>query len=52
MNPIETLHHAVLSGDAKTARRVTEEALQAGVPAVSLVSEAMVPAMNEAGRRF
>ncbi|MCC6231024.1 MAG: corrinoid protein [Verrucomicrobiales bacterium] len=42
----------MLSGDAKTARRVTEEALQAGVPAVSLVSEAMVPAMNEAGRRF
>lgn len=52
MTPIESLHHAVLHGDAKTARAVTEAALHAGEDALRLVTEGMVPAMDEAGRRF
>ena len=52
MTPIESLHAAVLRGDAKSARAVTEEALRAGENALRLVTEGMVPAMDEAGRRF
>lgn len=52
MTPIESLHHAVLHGDAPTARAVTEAALRTGEDALRLVTEGMVPAMDEAGRRF
>lgn len=52
MTIIETLHHAVLNGDAQTARQATENALASGVDALQLVTEGMVPAMDEAGRRF
>lgn len=52
MTNIESLHQAVLNGDAKTAKAVTEVALREGEDALRLVGEAMVPAMNEAGRRF
>ncbi len=52
MTPIECLFKAVIDGDAKTARIVTADALQAGVPALDLVMEGMMPAMDEAGRRF
>jgi len=47
-----SLYQAVLSGDAKTARTTTEQALAAGVPPMTLVQEFMVPAMAEVGRRF
>jgi 5-methyltetrahydrofolate--homocysteine methyltransferase len=52
MRDLKLLYTAVLEGDAKTARDVTAEALEAGVDPQKLVSEFMIPAMDEAGRRF
>lgn len=52
MQDPKLLFTAVLEGDAVTAKRVTEEALTAGVDPQKLVSDYMIPAMDEAGRRF
>ena len=52
MTDLQTLHQAVLNGDAKTAKAVTEAALAAGVEPLKLVQEYMMPAMAEVGRRF
>lgn len=52
MEDLKQLYDAVLRGDAKTAHSVTERALAAGVEAIKLVNEFMVPAMDEVGRRF
>ncbi len=52
MQDLKALHDAVLSGDARSAREITEKALAAGVPPLRLVNEFMVPAMDEVGRRF
>jgi 5-methyltetrahydrofolate--homocysteine methyltransferase len=49
---LQQLYDAVLTGDAKTARSVTEQALSAGVEPLKLVQDYMVPAMAEVGRRF
>ncbi|MFO0788204.1 MAG: corrinoid protein [Pirellulales bacterium] len=46
------LYEAVLAGDLKTAVEVTREALAAGVDPQQLVTEQMIPAMDEVGRRF
>jgi len=52
MADLQKLYTAVLEGDAKTSAALTAEALEAGAEPMSLVTEAMVPAMDEAGRRF
>jgi 5-methyltetrahydrofolate--homocysteine methyltransferase len=52
MQDLRQLHSAVLTGDAKAARSITEQALQEGVDPLKLVNELMVPAMDEVGRRF
>ena len=52
MQDLKLLYDAILSGDAKTARSFTEQALAAGVEPLKLVNESMVPAMDEVGRRF
>ena len=52
MIELKKLHDAVLNGDAKTARAVTEAALAEGVEPMKLVQEYMMPAMAEVGRRF
>jgi corrinoid protein of di/trimethylamine methyltransferase len=41
-----------LNGDPKTSVSVTREALAAGVDPMELITGYMVPAMDEAGRRF
>lgn len=46
------LYDAILNGDAKTAVAVTKEALAENVDPMELVSKSMIPAMDEAGRRF
>ncbi len=50
-NP-KQLFDAVVNGDAQTARTLTEQALGAGAMPLTLVNDAMMPAMAEVGRRF
>ena len=52
MNDLNSLHDAILTGNDKNARAITEKALAAKVEPLKLVQEYMVPAMNEVGRRF
>jgi len=52
MQDVKQLYTAVLEGDARLAKSVTEQALAAGVDPQTLVTEQMIPAMAEAGRRF
>ncbi len=52
MSDLSKLYDAILSGDNKTAVAVTKQALDAGVNPLDIVNNYMVPAMDEAGRRF
>jgi len=52
MVDLQQLHEAILNGDAKTAAAVAQAALAQNVPALELIQTAMVPAMDEVGRRF
>jgi 5-methyltetrahydrofolate--homocysteine methyltransferase len=49
---IQRLHDAILEGDAKGAVAATQQALGEGAAAMDLVTQAMIPAMDEVGRRF
>lgn len=51
-NELKQLFEAVLHGNAKTARAVTEKALAEGVDPQRLVTEYMIPAMDEVGKKF
>ncbi|MGD0680931.1 MAG: corrinoid protein [Terracidiphilus sp.] len=46
------LYDAILNGDAKKAHAATQAALDAGAAPLQLISETMVPAMDEVGRLF
>jgi methylmalonyl-CoA mutase cobalamin-binding domain/chain len=52
MPDLKQLHDAVLAGDAKTAKAVTEAALAENIEPMKLVQDFMMPAMAEVGRRF
>lgn len=52
MPDLKALTDAVLKGDAKASKTLTEDALKAGVEPLALLNEHLVPAMNEVGRRF
>lgn len=52
MQDLKALHEAVLNGNAKAAKAVTEAALAQGAAPLTLVQEYMMPAMSEVGRRF
>ncbi len=52
MSDFKALSEAVIQGDDKTARAITEKALADGVDPLALVNDFMVPAMDEVGRRF
>lgn len=52
MTDLKQLHDAVVAGDAKTARAITEQALKENVDPLKLVTDFMAPAMGEVGRRF
>ena len=49
---IAVLRQAVIDGQAKEAAAATERALAEGLPPRTLVDEALIPAMDEAGRLF
>jgi 5-methyltetrahydrofolate--homocysteine methyltransferase len=48
----QALYTAVLEGDAPTAKRLTQEAIEAGADPQALLTGSMIPAMDEVGRRF
>ena len=49
---LDKLYEAVLTGDAPMALEITQAALAADVDPQALVTERMIPAMDEVGRRF
>jgi 5-methyltetrahydrofolate--homocysteine methyltransferase len=52
MQDFKRLYDAILNGDAKNAKLITEQALASGTDPMSLVQAGMVPAMAEVGKRF
>lgn len=52
MSDLSKLYEAILTGDSKSAVAITKEALAAGTDPLEIVNGQMVPAMDEAGRRF
>ena len=46
------LYDAIVNGNAKKAHAATQAAIDAGVEPMTLISESMVPAMDEVGRLF
>lgn len=49
---LEQLFEAILNGDDKIAAAATHEALAVGTQPMEIITQYMVPAMAEAGRRF
>jgi 5-methyltetrahydrofolate--homocysteine methyltransferase len=52
MRPWQDLFDAILNGQAPKAHDATKAALEAGAAPMQLISEAMIPAMDEVGRLF
>jgi len=52
MHDLKKLYDAVLEGNMAAARAAAEQALADGVAPQQLVTECVIPAMNEVGRRF
>jgi corrinoid protein of di/trimethylamine methyltransferase len=52
MEELSKLYDAILVGNFKAAREVTEKALAAGTDPQDLVQKYMIPAMDEVGRRY
>jgi len=52
MEDLKKMYDAILTGNFKAAREITQQALDAGVDPQVLVQEQMIPAMGEVGRRY
>src|SRR5579871_6699706 len=52
MLDLQMLYTAVLEGDAKTTRTLTQQALDTGVDPQELLDRYLIPAMDEVGQRF
>jgi corrinoid protein of di/trimethylamine methyltransferase len=52
MSDLSQLYEAILSGDSKSSVAITKEALDAGADPLEIVNAHMIPAMDEAGKRF
>jgi 5-methyltetrahydrofolate--homocysteine methyltransferase len=52
MTQSKELYDAVLNGDARKAHAATQAAIEAGTGPMTLITESMVPAMDEVGRLF
>ncbi|MGI9427640.1 MAG: corrinoid protein [Bythopirellula sp.] len=49
---LEQLYEAILNGDAGSAAEITQQAIDAEMDPQVLITERMIPAMDEVGRRF
>jgi corrinoid protein of di/trimethylamine methyltransferase len=52
MDDIKPLYEAIVNGDARAAKTITDKALAAGMEPMKIVTDYMVPAMSEVGTRF
>ena len=52
MQHLKPLYEAILNGDVKTARALTEQAINAGIDPAKLIQDYMMPAMRAVGQRF
>ncbi len=52
MADLKQLFEAILNGDAKISASVTREALASGIEPMELITNYMIPAMDEVGKRF
>jgi 5-methyltetrahydrofolate--homocysteine methyltransferase len=52
MSVINELYDAILVGDARKAHSATQAGIDAGLGAMDLIQQSMVPAMDEVGRLF
>lgn len=52
MPDLTKLYEVILNGDGKSAVAITKKALEEGADPLEIVNEHMIPAMDEAGRRF
>ena len=52
MEGLKELYDAIVTGNAKSAKALTENALAEGVDAQVLIDKYMIPAMDEVGRLF
>jgi len=52
MEDLKKMYDAILNGNFKAAREITQQALAAGVDPQALVQQQMIPAMDEVGRRY
>ena len=52
MSDFGGLYDAILKGDQKTSVALTKQALEEGVEPLDLIHRYMIPAMDEAGKRF
>jgi len=52
MAELEQLHDAILDGDDKTSAQLTKQAMDEGIDPLELITQWMIPAMDEVGRRF
>lgn len=52
MADLQKLHDAILDGNAKAAVAITTQAIEEKLDPAALISETMIPAMAEVGRRF
>ncbi len=49
---LEKLYEAILTGDANMSVEITKEAIAADIDPQDLITQRMIPAMDEVGRRF
>ena len=52
MPDLTKLNEVILNGDSKSAIAITKQALAEGADPIEIVNQHMIPAMDEAGRRF
>lgn len=52
MEDLKKMYDAILTGNFKAAKEITQQALAAGVDPQVLVQQHMIPAMDEVGRRY